>query len=501
MRRLALCSLLSFAYFVCAQQQQPAPQQPLGDIYESGSGAETPAQAVQKLYNLAAEITADPSSGYDAQSGHWPEEDAAWQQWDNSTGNSKPKLAACAAHLGAAIDTAERSYRIKISQQDNSAAQADAQKLLGTARSDFAQCKLADALDGSNGTPGGGSNPPIQGGVGTGPNDTPGTPSGGGPGTPSTTGTPPAQPTGEPETPSSGETPETPPPTQLFGATPQPCNEQEPADDPAAEPQLRYGLGFESGFKACAVSQITLQNVAVAALAVRYKSIALLLSIAAAPQVIDGVLHPPGTSDNTNPYLKGVDEGGRLCTWLLKVSPALIRRCPAAAAPAATSATCSASTLAADLNAATAAVAGQGTRRLDCFQCTMAWLKGESYTPAANQAATNVKDIESQFAQDYGKLVPQGPPLPCWRQAAQEKGIPGSMSPVGIDNEMKNAGSGAKGVIILLQNVNDAIGHVVGVETMGSGKNEHVIYWDAQSGETAKDLVQNAQWIRFYRIQ
>ena len=89
MRRLALCSLLSFAYFVCAQQQQPAPQQPLGDIYESGSGAETPAQAVQKLYNLAAEITADPSSGYDAQSGHWPEEDAAWQQWDNSTGKQQ----------------------------------------------------------------------------------------------------------------------------------------------------------------------------------------------------------------------------------------------------------------------------------------------------------------------------------------------------------------------------------------------------------------------------
>ena len=179
MRRLALCSLLSFACFAYAQQQQP-----LGDVYESGVTAETPAQAVQKLYELTAEITDDPSSGYDAKTDHWPEADAAWQQWDNSmqadgnalTPQQRQVLPACAAHLNAAIDAAERSYRIQKSQPNNSAAQADAQKLLATGRSDFAQCNLADALNGSNGTPAPGTSSPgnpLKGGVSTGPDDTP----------------------------------------------------------------------------------------------------------------------------------------------------------------------------------------------------------------------------------------------------------------------------------------------------------------------------------------
>jgi hypothetical protein len=67
MRKWVLGALFGFACIACAQQQQ-AP----GDVYESGSGAETPAQAVQKLYTLAAKMTADPSSGYDAKTDHWP---------------------------------------------------------------------------------------------------------------------------------------------------------------------------------------------------------------------------------------------------------------------------------------------------------------------------------------------------------------------------------------------------------------------------------------------
>src|SRR5580658_1244140 len=152
MRRLALGSLLSFACFACAQQP---PQQPIpGDVYESGANAESPVQAEQKLYLLAAEMTNNPSSGYDAKNGNWPEADADWLQWDNSmaaggntlTPQQHQVLPACAAHLGAAIDAAERSHRIQISQPGNSAAQADAQKLLGTARSDFEQCNLDEAL-------------------------------------------------------------------------------------------------------------------------------------------------------------------------------------------------------------------------------------------------------------------------------------------------------------------------------------------------------------------
>ncbi len=166
-----------------------ATAKPPGDVYESGVTAETPAQAVQKLYTLAAEMTDDPSSGYDAKTDHWPEADAAWQQWDNAIGlngnaltqQQRESLVPCAAHLGAAIDTAERSYRIQRSQPNNPPAQADAQKLLGIARSDFKQCNPADAMNGSNGNPAPGSaspgspGNPLKAGVSAGPDDTPAT--------------------------------------------------------------------------------------------------------------------------------------------------------------------------------------------------------------------------------------------------------------------------------------------------------------------------------------
>jgi hypothetical protein len=220
MRRVVLGSLLSFACFAYAQQ-------PVGDVFESGSGAGTPAQAVQNLYKIAATITADPSSGYDAKTDHWPEADAAWQQWGNSMGSNgsaltqqqRQGLVPCAAHLGAAIDSAERGYRIQISQTGNPAAQPTVQQLYATARSEFAQCNLADALSGSSGNPatggaspgsessgtsGGGSGAPgapIQGGVSTGGNGTPGTTDGGGPETPQTPGTPYVPPAGTTFTP------------------------------------------------------------------------------------------------------------------------------------------------------------------------------------------------------------------------------------------------------------------------------------------------------------
>jgi hypothetical protein len=189
MRKVVLGYLLGFACFASAQQQQP-----VGDVYESGSGAgaETPAQAVQKLYELAATMTDDPSSGYNAKTSSWPEADAAWAQWDNAIGlngntltqQQRSVLVPCAANLGAAIDSAERSYRIQISQVGNAPAQADAQQLKATARKEFELCNPADAMNGSNGTPAtaGGSGPPIQGGVNSGANGNPGS---GAPGAPS----------------------------------------------------------------------------------------------------------------------------------------------------------------------------------------------------------------------------------------------------------------------------------------------------------------------------
>ncbi|MGD1064372.1 MAG: hypothetical protein ABR860_14020 [Terracidiphilus sp.] len=234
MRRLVLGSLLSFACFACAQQ--PQQQQIPGDVYESGSGAGTPAQAVQKLYDLAAEMIADPSSGYDAQTGQWPEADAAWQQWDNSMGSNgntltqqqRPVLTACATHLNAAIGDAERSYLIQKSQPNNAPAQADAQKLLGTARTEFEKCNLADALNGSNGTPAsspGSPGNPLKAGVSAGPDDTP------------TANTPPSDSGGTPVA-SSGGAPTDPgltPSPETPGALPLPANVRQQLLDTAGQ--------------------------------------------------------------------------------------------------------------------------------------------------------------------------------------------------------------------------------------------------------------------------
>jgi hypothetical protein len=220
---------------------------PVGDVFDSGTSAESPAQAVQNLYKIAATITNDPSSGYDAKTGHWPQADAAWAQWDNSIGlngnaltqQQRNGLVPCAANLGAAINSAEEGYRIQISQVGNAPAQASAQQDYDRARTEFAQCDPADALNGSNGntatggtsaggepggTSGGGSgapSAPIQGGVGTGSNGTPGTTGGGGPGTPQTPGTPSVPPAGTQPPGSKGITRT--PPTSTGGGTQPPA--------------------------------------------------------------------------------------------------------------------------------------------------------------------------------------------------------------------------------------------------------------------------------------
>ncbi|MGH7906968.1 MAG: hypothetical protein ACREP6_10090 [Candidatus Binataceae bacterium] len=133
------------------------------------------------------------------------------------------------------------------------------------------------------------------------------------------------------------------------------------ADIPDAAPQLRYALGFERGFAGCLEKQITVWNLALAAGAARYQKVAIALAVAATPGVIDGVLHPPGIALNPNPYLRGKDEGFRLCDWALKISPAVVARCRS------------------DIRGPTTAV----TRKLPSFRELMSnfgWLKGVNET-------------------------------------------------------------------------------------------------------------------------
>jgi hypothetical protein len=306
----------------------------------------------------------------------------------------------------------------------------------------------------------------------------------------------PGPPTPTPEVPS-----ETSPPLTLQIAGGSNCSKLRTdsfADVPGANSTFRYQLGFENGFKNCAASLVTLENIAIAAAALEFQEIATFLKLAVAPTAIAAVLEPPGTSNNPDPYLRGTDEGQRFCNWALKVAPAAMAKCPAAQVPALT---CNATAMANDLSQVTNNTVANAPPRSDCFPCTMAWLKNETYTvPANGGTGWDLAQIEQFLQAQYGKLIPQGPVLPCWRQIAQQKGIPGSMSSLGIQNEMTLAGDGAAGVV-LIRDAGSEAGHAVGVKTQGSGANAKVIFWDEQQGQPADELMQPGAWLGFYRIK
>ena len=317
MRRFVLASLLSFASLASAQQQ------PIGDVFQSGSGATTPVQAVQNLYKIAVEINNDPSSGYNPKTDHWLEADAAWQQWDNSmalngnalTQQQREELAPCAAHLNTAIDSAERGYRIQIAQKGNASAQAAAQQDFAAGRAALALCNLADALNGSNGNPApsGSSGAPIQAGVSTGQNSTPGTTDGGpasgsptNPGTPGT-GTPA---TGNPRTPLQGSTSK-PGPT----SGPQPAK---PPSNPIAN-TADYLHGVIDGFGNCLKSMGSLLAGAGYFAQGDFQNAATAWGLAPGQSIFLKTMYSelttPSVGSNVSPYDAGVTAGRRLCAY------------------------------------------------------------------------------------------------------------------------------------------------------------------------------------------
>ncbi len=291
-----------------------------------------------------------------------------------------------------------------------------------------------------------------------------------------------------------------PPNTKFGGCVDKPYDVRD--DVPGASKELRYTLGFERGFAGCLEEQATVRNLAIAALASRVKAIAALLMVAAVPGVIDGVLHPPGVSTKENPYERGKDEGGRLCTWALKVSPALLARCPARGGSPGAAAACTEAEMTSAAGTAAAAVASEAPKRFDCFPCTMAWLRGEPYTPPADGGTPwTLEEIIPLLKERYGEITPQGPALPCWREAAQAKGIPGSASPAGIETEMRLAGDGAKGLVFIVDPLSGEIGHVFGVKTVGNGRDAKAIFWDEQQKMDGTPWLRPGVWIKLFRIQ
>jgi hypothetical protein len=174
MKRLVLGVWLGFAYLACAQQSGVTPVGDVFNVNTPGGSAPTPATALQNLYQLTAQMTADPSPGYDRQTSRWPRADQIRQQWvasvseygNNFTQEQRRRMVPCAAHLNAAIDFMERGYRIEISQRGNMPAQLTARNLYMQGRAEFALCSGNDTFaNNSSGTQRGGT-PPLQGRIG-----------------------------------------------------------------------------------------------------------------------------------------------------------------------------------------------------------------------------------------------------------------------------------------------------------------------------------------------
>ena len=269
-------------------------------------------------------------------------------------------------------------------------------------------------------------------------------------------------------------------------------------DRPGLTPQMHYALGFSQAARKCVADTVTIENLALATAAAKVKEIAAILMVVAAPQVIDGVLHPPGDSPDIDPYLRGREEGKRLCEWGLKVSPVMVARCPAKSP--AKSLTCTAAQAQNGYGIAEHQVQANEPTRTDCFPCSLSWVLGEHYTPPPRGGRTwdLFADIVPLLKQRFGNLVPQGPELPCWRQLAQSKGLPGSMSLRGIEQEMLAAGDGAKGVM-LWKGAGEEAGHVIAVKNVGG----EVQFWDQQQLMDGRQWFSmlEGQWITFYRVQ
>jgi hypothetical protein len=103
---------------------------------------------------------------------------------------------------------------------------------------------------------------------------------------------------------------------------------------PAAAASVRYTLGFEAGFTGCKLSQTLEGDVAAAAYGSVYSAVPQMLQVPATAQTIQSVVHPIGVSTNSNPYLEGKADGGRLCAWLLANDSGKIAECPGTTPPA-----------------------------------------------------------------------------------------------------------------------------------------------------------------------
>lgn len=96
-----------------------------------------------------------------------------------------------------------------------------------------------------------------------------------------------------------------------------------------ASPPLRYQVGFNQGVARCLQNQCTVQNLAVAVWAAAFSRVRTVLGLTQAAIALSAVIHPPGFSPDPDPYVRGRQEGERLCNWALQLAfPAKARPSP-----------------------------------------------------------------------------------------------------------------------------------------------------------------------------
>jgi hypothetical protein len=310
------CALALGAFAgIGAHAQQQAPTAPVGDIYESGT-PQPVEQAFQKLYEIAAEITADPSSLYvqgQVDKSQWPAVDQAQAQWDTAMGQAgtaltqdqRNNIVPCAAHLNAAIADMERGYPIHITQESNAPAQATATALYGEGKDEFAKCPATGVATDAGETPGttSGSTPETP------PLGSPGTPHSGT--LPSSTGSKPilkGRITNGPDEPSNGG------PNQPTG------NEPSPSSNPVSN-GVQYLQGMAAGVGNC------IQGVGSKIAGLGYFAQGDFVDAAKAWGVTPGdsvtlkaiaaELTTLVVGSNVTAYDQGVAAGRRICTYVL----------------------------------------------------------------------------------------------------------------------------------------------------------------------------------------
>jgi len=202
------------------------------------------------------------------------------------------------------------------------------------------------------------------------------------------------------------------------------------SDKPGLTPDMHYLLGFSQAARKCMTDTATIQNLGLGILAARFKQVAAVLLIAAAPGVIDAAIHPPGYSRNPDPYLQGREEGKNLCEWGLKVSPALIARCgmkPAAAIPG-----------------------GKALSALEVALADLGWL--EKMNPSGNMynCGLEVMAVDEALA---GRGALPAPPTSCAGTTIAQLASKynGQFSNYGshadINNMIFRAGDGSRGIV------------------------------------------------------